>query len=201
MDTKPILYIVAGANGSGKTTYAKNFALSRSIPFINADEIAKVVKSDFKAGRQFFDEFNARLEEGRSFAIESTLSGKTLGNEIKKAKLMGFEIHIIFLYLDTLEEHMVRVQIRVRGGGHDIPEEKIRLRFSQSKERFWNTYRKLCDWWFLLNNSRNRFEQVAYGNVKYLVVSADLFSKFRNENMVLEDSEIAGTILELYGMH
>jgi len=86
------LFIVAGANGSGKTTFAKQFALINDYYFINADEIAKeldnsnMLKYRFKAGKIFFDEFNKNLELDNSFIIETTLSGKYLISYIDKAK-------------------------------------------------------------------------------------------------------------------
>ena len=76
------LYIIAGANGSGKTTFAKSFANIHKMHFINADEIAKeldpenITKHQVKAGRIFFQELNKRLNEKNSFVIETTLSGK-----------------------------------------------------------------------------------------------------------------------------
>ena len=81
-----ILYIVAGANGSGKTMFALNFAQLKNLIFINADEIAKkydpnnIKKDKLKAGKRFFQELSKSLVSGRSFVIETTLSGKYLIN-------------------------------------------------------------------------------------------------------------------------
>ena len=93
---KKTLYIIAGANGSGKTTFALNFAELEDLKFINADEIAKqfdpndLQKYKVKAGKKFFEELELSLSEESSFVIETTLSGKYLINVIKKAKELGF---------------------------------------------------------------------------------------------------------------
>ena len=95
------LYIIAGANGSGKTTFAKSFAEIHGLHFINADEIAKeldpknITKHQVKAGRIFFEELNKRLSEDNSFIIETTLSGNYLVKYIRKAQENGFEVEMI----------------------------------------------------------------------------------------------------------
>lgn len=85
---KPTLYIFAGANGSGKTTIAKNFTKHLKVPFINADEIAARLghNAELQAGRLFIHEFEKRILKNKSFAIESTLSGKTIINHLISAK-------------------------------------------------------------------------------------------------------------------
>ena len=78
------LYIIAGANGSGKTTFAHNFAQVEGLKFINADEIAKkydpkdIQKFKVKAGKEFFYELQNSLSQEKSFVIETTLSGNIL---------------------------------------------------------------------------------------------------------------------------
>jgi len=59
-DRKKTLYIIAGANGSGKTTFAEKFSKNEDIKFINADNIAKsydpndIQKYKIKAGKEFY---------------------------------------------------------------------------------------------------------------------------------------------------
>ena len=78
------LTVLTGANGSGKTTFALNFAELENLKFINADEIAKqydpndIQKYKVKAGKKFFEELELSLTEKNSFVIETTLSGKYL---------------------------------------------------------------------------------------------------------------------------
>ena len=134
------LYIVSGANGSGKTTFAKLFATINDLYFINADEIAKeldkdnITKYKIKAGKIFFEEFNKRLLLNDSFVVETTLSGKYLIDYIKKAKSLEFEVILIYLFLETPDTNIARVKNRVLNGGHHIPKEDIIRRYYRSKK-------------------------------------------------------------------
>ena len=161
------LYIIAGANGSGKTTFAKSFASIHNLHFINADEIAKeldpenITKHQVKAGRIFFQELNKRLDENNSFVIETTLSGKYLIKYIKKAQAKGFEVELIYLFLEKPETNITRVAIRVVAGGHHVPENDIIRRFYRSQQMFFDVYKDLVDRWEVYYNSNEIFEKIA----------------------------------------
>ena len=167
---KKTLYIIAGANGSGKTTFALNFAELEDLKFINADEIAKqfdpndLQKYKVKAGKKFFEELELSLSEESSFVIETTLSGKYLINVIKKAKELGFHTSLIYLFLETNEENIYRVKNRVLKGGHDVPTEDIIRRYYRSRKLFYYTYKNLVDDWVLFFNGDDNFELVENQN-------------------------------------
>jgi len=80
MNEKEII-IIAGANGVGKTTFAKPYVKNLSYKFLNADEIVKKMEAEglagamIKAGRVFFSELNKSIEEAKNIVIETTLSG------------------------------------------------------------------------------------------------------------------------------
>ena len=77
------LYILAGANGSGKSTISKVLLPSEQLVYVNPDDIAKELNPDnptaarIEAGRETLRRIDELLTEGESFAIESTLSGNT----------------------------------------------------------------------------------------------------------------------------
>ena len=92
------LYIIAGANGSGKSAIAAAILPAEKISYINADDIAKeLCTSDLnsvkiKAGKIFFDRTEECLKKHQSFAIESTLSGLGHIKNIEKAQFLGYSV-------------------------------------------------------------------------------------------------------------
>lgn len=95
----PTIYIIAGCNGAGKTTFAKEFLPSIGvIRFLNADEIARGLSPlkpemvAFKAGRLLLSELSELIEHREMFALESTLSGRTYVRIFKNAKQLGYKI-------------------------------------------------------------------------------------------------------------
>ena len=168
-----ILYIIAGANGSGKTTFAINFSKIENLKFINADEIAKeydpkdIQRYKVKAGKKFFYELENSLNDNNSFIIETTLSGKYLIKVINEAKSKGFKINLVYLFLETKDENIYRVKNRVLNGGHDVPIEDIKRRYSRSRNLFINLYKKIVDQWILIFNGDDNFEIVEDQNKLY----------------------------------
>ena len=165
---KKTLYIVAGANGSGKTTFAMTYARLKNLHFINADEIAKqydprdLEKFKIKAGREFFNQLQDNLDNNKgSFIIETTMSGKYLIKVIANAKQKMFEVVLIYLFLDDATENILRVKNRVLNGGHDIPIEDIKRRYIRSRKLFLSLYKDLVDKYLLFFNGDDNYELVA----------------------------------------
>jgi len=176
-----ILYIVAGANGSGKTTFALNYKELNNLHFINADEIAKqydpndMDKYKIKAGKEFFKQLENSLAQDKSFMIETTLSGKYLKKVIEKAKKNNFKIVLMYLFLETDNENILRVKNRVLNGGHDVPVEDIKRRYIRSRELFMNLYKNMVDKWILFFNGNDNYVLVAEDNK---IQDEELYNKF-----------------------
>ena len=152
---KPIIYLIAGCNGAGKTTFAKQFLPHevKCLNFLNADLIAQGLSplntraSAIKAGRLLLAEFRRFVSRSETFALESTLSGTTYLRLLKEAKRHGFQLYLHYLWLPSPTVAIARVHERVKKGGHDVPIADIRRRFSRSLKHFIRDYAPLADRW------------------------------------------------------
>ena len=159
-ETPPTIYLIAGCNGAGKTTFAREFLLREvgCATFLNADYLAFGLSplspeiAALKAGRLLLGEFKSLVARKKSFALESTLSGHTYLHLLQEAKDQGFRIHIHYLWLPSPAIAIARVRERVKKGGHPVPVKDIRRRFARGRANFTTIYAPLADWWTLWNN-------------------------------------------------
>lgn len=146
-------YIIAGPNGAGKTTFAENFLPVEAdcLNFLNADLIARGIAPfnpesvALEAGKLFLKRMDAIVSNKESFAFETTLSGLNYIERIKEWKQLGYEIILYFLKLPSTEMAIKRVQLRVREGGHDVPEDVIIRRYHRGWENLQKYYKQLAD--------------------------------------------------------
>ncbi len=156
--------VIAGPNGSGKTTFAETFIVTSKpkIPFLNPDLIAAGFgpvdsdKASFQAGRVLLSEIKDKIKNGESFAFESTLSGLTYAAILKNAKLNGYTIIIYFIFLNKVSLNISRIKKRVAQGGHHIPTLTVKRRHLRCFENFWEIYRPLADEWLILDNTSQK---------------------------------------------
>lgn len=181
------LIIIAGANGVGKTTFAKPYVEKIGYKFLNADEIAKEIEKQglenpmIKAGRIFFTELRKSLLSEENVVIETTLSGTYVNKVAKSAKEKGYDVKMIYIFVDSEDLCVERVRSRVLKGGHHVPEDDIRRRFQRSLNNFWNDFTKLSDFWMLLYNGEENYQQVAIGsNDNFSVENEVLFNHFKS---------------------
>jgi len=158
----PQLYIIAGPNGSGKTTFASRFLplFTQSNEFVNADVIAQRLSpkhpeaAAIRAGREMLERIETLASQKIDFAIETTLSGKAYIPWLTDLKSHGYEIQLFFLWLPDVQLSLKRVADRVKHGGHNIPESVIRRRYAAGISNLFLRYRPLADTWSLFDNSR-----------------------------------------------
>ncbi len=180
-----ILYIIAGANGSGKSTLASELLPSENLEFLNADDVAKEIcpenieKVRIKAGKIVLKKLDGLLKTGKSFAIETTLSGKNHVKTIKTAKSLGYKVFIIYSYLDSPSLCENRIKIRVLNGGHNIPKEDIIRRYYRSKENFWTIYKNLVEEWALFYNGTSEYILIAQSKDNTIeIYNENLYNNF-----------------------
>ena len=155
------VYVIAGPNGAGKTTFAREFLPNyvHCPNFVNADLIAQGVSpfapedAAIRAGRLVLAEIHRLAATGADFAFETTLSGHTQLALWNRLNSQGYKIHLFYLWLESSVLAQARVRVRVQEGGHDIPAQTIRRRFSRSFQNFLRVYRDAADFWMLLDNS------------------------------------------------
>ena len=166
------LYIIAGCNGAGKTT--ASYTILPEIldckEFVNADEIAKGIspfqpdKAGIEAGRYLLIRINKLVANGENFAFETTLSTKSYVQFIAKAKRLGYQVTCLFFWLNSEELAISRVKTRIEEGGHAIPEDLIRRRYTRGLKNFFNLFLPKFDNWLLVNNSGPNYEIIADGS-------------------------------------
>jgi predicted ABC-type ATPase len=162
-------YVVfAGVNGAGKSTlYYSN---PEKYPFrINSDDILKTSGGDWRnavheiaAMRESVRLIKECFRENKSFSQETTLTGKTILNNIKKAKSLGYFIEMHYVSLESADIAVERVNKRVNEGGHGIPEDVIRKRYIES----WNNFKNFVAYYDLvvLYDNTQKFEFVLASN-------------------------------------
>ena len=158
----PTIYLIAGCNGAGKTTFAKEFLPTevKCLRFLNADEIARGLSplkpsaGAVRAARLLLTQVDECLRRRETFALETTLSGKTYIRQFVRARELGFEIELHYLWLSSPAQAIARVRQRVQQGGHHVPAADIRRRFKRSLVHLLDDYLPLATRWAVWD-SRN----------------------------------------------
>ena len=155
---KPEIVVIAGPNGAGKSTLAR-LLLPEAMPFLNADEIAKALPDsvgnrEIESGREMIRRMESLVAKRQSFAIETTLSSRSLAPRIARMKEEGYRFQLIFLSLPSPKMAIERVASRVRRGGHSIPEEVIRRRLTAGLSNFTQLYQPIADHWQVYQNTQ-----------------------------------------------
>ncbi len=157
-------YIIAGCNGAGKTT--ASFSMLPQIleceEYVNADEIAKGLspfhpeRVPIDAGRLMLKRITNLMQQHATFAIETTLSTRSYDSLIKKAHKAGYRVILLFFWLSSPEVAVQRVAKRVSEGGHNIPEDVIRRRYSAGIKNLFSIYSHIVDRWILVDNNSSQ---------------------------------------------
>ena len=153
MNFQPEAILIAGANGAGKTTFARQFLRVRypAMAFLNADEIQREgagFAHPVAAGRELLRRLDELANLGRTFAVETTLSSRRYVVRIRSWARMGYRTCLHFIELPSADHALRRVATRVAAGGHAVPEADVRRRFVRGLVLFSSVYKPLVDRWY-----------------------------------------------------
>ena len=160
----PRLTLVAGPNGSVKSTLTAAIELDKVVGIVDPDAIAAALdpaqpsRAAFAAARQAVLRSRSLLTQRESFILESTLAGHGALSLMREAQKAGYRTLLIYVALGDPELHIERVRLRVSQGGHDIPDADIRRRYARSLLHAPEAMR-LSDEAVLLDNSGPRPER------------------------------------------
>ena len=144
----PALLIIAGPNGSGKSTAYQDTdieAAGRSLWIVNPDLLTERIQrtenlTTEEANRAAVVRIEAWLEASidvhKSVGVETVLSTGKYRRLVAHAKELGFVVWLVYVVLDSPDRNVERVRLRVKKGGHAVPEDKIRARYVRSFQQF-----------------------------------------------------------------
>lgn len=137
LDRRPMIVAIAGPNGAGKTTFFYSHIAPAGLPFINADTLSmELAIGPYEAARLANSVRRAMVARRESFVFETVFSDP-VGDKIaflEDAARDGYVIVLCYIGLSNLNQSVERVAMRVSKGGHDVPNEKLRSRFSRTLE-------------------------------------------------------------------
>jgi predicted ABC-type ATPase len=155
------VFIIGGANGSGKTTAAMTLlpGYLKVFEFVNADEIARGLNplkpetANIAAGKAMIHRIDDLIAAKKNFAFETTCAGRHHLKTIEACRKAGYQITLIYFWIPSAKMAIQRVRSRVKQGGHSIPEHDINRRYSSGINNLVNIYLPLVDIGVILNSS------------------------------------------------
>lgn len=161
----PEIYVIAGANGSGKSTISKSLIKQIDIPIIDPDAIAREIdpvnpaQAAMLAGRKAIECAQIYINKPVSFGVETTLSGRSYLKLMKSLQEAGWVVNLIYIGIDNPETNIRRVRERVERGGHNVPIDDIRRRYDRSMDNLAKAI-VIADSVIIYDNSERQFSLI-----------------------------------------
>jgi predicted ABC-type ATPase len=182
------LWILAGGNGVGKSTFYDRYLRKHGILFVNADLIAGHMDSPVTPEISQRAQEQARLlcqsymDEAQSFCFETVFSHVSKIDLVGEAKARGYFVVLVYIHLNLIELNQARVFQRVKDGGHDVPKDKIASRVPRAVKNVTQVL-TLVDEARLFDNSfsENPFQQMAKIKAGFLVEKTDPLPEWAKE--------------------
>ena len=152
------LWVLAGGNGAGKSTFYDLHLAKYGIKFVNADLIAKDIDSENPEGLSYYAATVAAkiredlISQGVSFCFETVFSHESKIDFLAQAKANDYKIILVYVHLFDSNLNEARVKQRVSEGGHNVPTEKIHSRIPRTMKHI-KTALSIVDEARILDNS------------------------------------------------
>jgi Uncharacterized protein conserved in bacteria len=191
MQTRPNFLIIAGVNGAGKTTLTQRLRKSLHDMVIINPDLKPGNKLD--QARAAISERNFLLQSRKSFAVETTGTGKGLFDLIKDVKKNNYKTYLIYIGLENPLLANFRVSTRVAKGGHDVDKKDVDRRYMRSLANLPN-FLKACDRCYVFDNSSDKRHRLllTMKNRKVIYVSKKLPHWFKQAVPIKYRSKSAG---------
>ncbi len=174
------LWILAGGNGSGKSTFYQQYLSKTGIKFVNADLIAREIDPDhpekvsYEAATLAADIRNELLRKGVSFCFETVFSHESKIDFIGLAKSYGYTIILVYFHLMHPNLNEARVFQRTQEGGHSVPADKIRSRIPRTMKNVRTALTIVDETWILDNSyTTDRFKQIVMVKAGHYEIKVD----------------------------
>jgi predicted ABC-type ATPase len=163
------LWILAGGNGAGKTTFYNLFLEPKGMKLVNADIVAKAISPENPESVSYeaayvVERIRAQLlAQDVSFCFETVFSHVSKIDFVANAKARSYEVILVYIHLAAAELNEARVYQRVTEGGHHVPADKIRIRIPRTMQHISSVLPLVSEARLLDNSYRNDpFQQVAW---------------------------------------
>jgi len=187
---KPTCLVIAGPNGSGKTTFATKYLplYANCQNFVNPDLLAKAFSpfnpdtAHIKAAKTALELMDEHIAAKRDFAFETTLSGRSYVKKIRQIKNAGYRVTMFYLWVPFPELSVQRIKIRVSQGGHDVPTRDVLRRFGRTQSNLFTFYRPLLDNLLFFDNS-NKTPRLVFedNNGMTIITDAALYNRLTKD--------------------
>ncbi len=168
----PQLWVLAGGNGAGKTTFYQYFLQPHGIPFLNADNIARDVwpedpeSHSYEAARLAEEMRYRHVRSRATFCFETVFSHPSKIDFIAYAKAHDYQIILVYVHLQADQLNCARVASRKARGGHKVPENKIRSRLPRTLANV-RAAIPLCDVVKMYDNSDNEYPYIPVLEIRH----------------------------------
>jgi predicted ABC-type ATPase len=159
METKPCIYVLAGANGVGKTT-VNPFFIPKNVPYVNADDFAYQLRQRLGndvnvqelANAEALEQMNRFIAKRQTFAIETNLVDVETWRFLIGIQGLGYDVHLNFFGVSDVDICINRVNNRVLQGGHYVRPDVVIARYKAGLALL-KHYKNIPNWLVLTDNT------------------------------------------------